>query len=100
VATEPVPRDATLLPARYHDRAVLRPQEVFDVLGIKPSLGWKLINNGPLERIQLGPRAVGVTCASVERFIIASGVPPAQPPAPSAPQSQSRLVKRPRGAAR
>jgi hypothetical protein len=75
------------LPARYRDRATLRPQEVFDLLGVKPSLGWRLINNGPLERVQLGPRAVGVTRASVER-LLASGGPPAPTP-----------VKRPKGSA-
>ena len=47
---------------------VLRPNEAFRMLGIGRSLGFKLLEEGRLERVQLGPRAVGITLASVKRL--------------------------------
>lgn len=71
---DPAPKSGQLLPPEFRDRAILRPVEVYRVLGVGSALAWKLINYLRLERTQLGPRAVGVTRASVER-LIASGAP-------------------------
>lgn len=98
MAEEPASRDATLLPERYRDRAVLRPNEVFELLGVKPTAGWKLINEGPLERLKLGRKSIGVTVASIER-LLASGASPAPPQPEPVPAQPTTAAAQPAGPA-
>jgi predicted DNA-binding transcriptional regulator AlpA len=76
VANKTAAKRDWILPEAFRNRAILRPNEVFEVLGVKPSLGWKLINHGPLVKVRLGARSVGVTCASVERLILSGARTP------------------------
>lgn len=40
---------------------VVRPRVAFAILGIGRSLGFEMLNDGRLERMRLGRRALGVT---------------------------------------
>ena len=69
---------------------VVRPDVAFRMLGVGKTLGFRLIRDGRLERVQLGPRAVGVTLASVKR-LAEGGAEPSPEPEPPEPR-----VARPR----
>ena len=64
---------------------VVRPDQAFALLGIGKTLGFRLLREGRLERVQLGPRAVGVTLASVRRLAEGGTEPSPEPEPPEAP---------------
>jgi len=60
---------------------VVRPDIAFRMLGVGKTLGFRMLKDGRLERVQLGPRAVGVTLASVKRLAEGGTEPSPDPPA-------------------
>lgn len=48
---------------------LVRPKQAFQMLGVKKTLGFQMLADGRLERVRLGPRAVGVTVASIKRLV-------------------------------
>lgn len=60
-------------------RAVPGPNKVFEVLGVGDALGCGWLVNYVLEKVQLGPRAIGVLTRSVEK-LLRDGVPEAAMP--------------------
>jgi hypothetical protein len=57
---------------------VVRPKVAFAMLGVGKTTGFSMLRDGRLERVQLGPRAVGVTLRSIKRL---AHKEPDQPPA-------------------
>ena len=47
---------------------VVRPARAFAMLGVKKTLGFAMLKDGRLERVVLGPRAVGVTMRSIKKL--------------------------------
>jgi hypothetical protein len=56
---------------------VVRPKVAFAMIGVGKTLGFAMMNDGRLERVQLGPRAVGITLRSIEKLVQQGIKPPA-----------------------
>jgi hypothetical protein len=71
---------------------VVRPDVAFRLLSIGKTLGFAMLRDGRLERVQLGPRSVGVTMVSIKRLAGGGAEPPPEPEQPEPPRRETALV--------